>query len=1063
MDNKGPKSSGGPAGAGTTPGESITPGFLGGAGGGEKPMGLSDKNEKGAAALGAAEDAATNKKLDQNEDNLDGARKDESAADDSINYTGGGQAEEDGDGQPRDYIGEFIKKPLTGIIGLFILFAAMIGGSQLSQPFSIVEQLRTSFNSMQTSAASRSNVLVKYQLDNGLIKSPYKQGLFGMNTKGGFVLSDKQKQKLSSRGITTEEVDTGSGKKTIMVYDNGSGTRKVIVAGDGDVAGVKGLSRFENDQVMTFKNAFENDSAFFKAYRDSSLTWRGAIANWFESGTLRFLAENKLTRNLFTSYRRTDNEAENKAKMTELITRGGSETVQDGGVKRSTLDAETDKDGNPIKENGKYKTSTSTDGGIEGAKTINVADFHGTDSAARVRQEIEDIRTKYGKTDTGGGFSGAAQQVANYTCLAFNFLGGVSLLVSAAQTIQMIHFAMAFLEAVDKVKAGEGDNAPFEEMTDALNRPTEEEYVKLNLVNTTNAAEDIVKLSAGKSTDANLDNGTSFDNGLDSANASVASSFTNTTIKTHKTAMDAEAMTSQYNGTRVNPYDTSVMSFNFTASIKTVLSGIGVAMGSFTGCSISKMLANGAGVVENVIEIASCVAGAAGAAFSFGATLLACLPAAASVALNMAVSVGAGLLITGIISAITPMVANMLTKDIISKLAGQDLGNLLVFSGNKLMADNHRYNGGSLGGQDVFLGFNAEQQKVIAEEARYDQLTKSPFDSSSQYTFLGTLLKQLMSFTSAHSIMSTVMSTNSALSTSVVAMLPTASAFDASSKLVDNYADVCPYLDSIGAVGDAICNPYSVTDMSTIGYDPVELVNVIESGDNFLDELSSDGNVQIKAGSDLAKYILFCDNRNSAFGIADQNIVNAVANFAQVDSENAVFNNTVNSAIGAIPVIGDTIDVITNGQALANAGYVSGESCVAGNTTSYGVDWDTAKKYQRFIEDQALMESMGMIEESAVTAFMDKYREENPLDNSYEGILARYSGLEKEDVIALLDVIEYGNYIANYDPTTRYNFGQGIKPVEETELKFDNDHKVAYIVLLNTIEFADVRNRNFVV
>ena len=125
-------------------------------------------------------------------------------------------------------------------------------------------------------------------------------------------------------------------------------------------------------------------------------------------------------------------------------------------------------------------------------------------------------------------------------------------------------------------------------------------------------------------------------------------------------------------------------------------------------------------------------------------------------------------------------------------------------------------------------------------------------------------------------------------------------------------------------------------------------------------------------------------------------------------------------------------------------------------------DWNTAKYYQRFIEDQSLMEGMGLIEESAVTAFLDDYYEKNPLDNSYEGILARYSGLKKDTVVAILDVVEYGNYIANYDPAERYAFGRPEVEIEK-ELKFDGEDNGIVATLLNQIVYADVRNRSFAV
>ena len=221
----------------------------------------------------------------------------------------------------------------------------------------------------------------------------------------------------------------------------------------------------------------------------------------------------------------------------------------------------------------------------------------------------------------------------------------------------------------------------------------------------------------------------------------------------------------------------------------------------------------------------------------------------------------------------------------------------------------------------------------------------------------------------------------------------------------------------------------------------------------------------IKEGSGLADYIEYGLDRQSAFGVVDQNIVNKVSSkVLTADTESTAFNNAVNSTVGVIPIVGDTIDVINADTAMDYAGYVTGESMVAGNNVlaGTGVNWEEAKEYQRFIEDQALLESEGILDKSSVTAYIEKYREENPIDDSYEGILARYSGLEKEDVIALLDIIDYGNYLANYDPSDCYAFGQEMK-VKAEELKFDNDEKVAYVVLLNTIEFADVRNRSFVV
>ena len=140
---------------------------------------------------------------------------------------------------------------------------------------------------------------------------------------------------------------------------------------------------------------------------------------------------------------------------------------------------------------------------------------------------------------------------------------------------------------------------------------------------------------------------------------------------------------------------------------------------------------------------------------------------------------------------------------------------------------------------------------------------------------------------------------------------------------------------------------------------------------------------------------------------------------------------------------------------------------MAGNTVDNvsAPNWDRAKYYQRFIEDQSLAESMGVIDKSAVTAYLEEYYQENPLDNSYEGMLARYSGLDKETVSDILYIARYYEFVNNYNPAERYAFGTPELEIEG-KLIFDNENAVAentWIILLNQIGYADVRNRSFAV
>lgn len=988
-----------------------------------------EKKGNALNGLKSAENGAVGTGMNRVGDNLNDVRKNESNG--GGFYSGSGKPNKASDGGNNRKGKGFLKKggPIAGIVGLILGVMALVGGSQVFQPFSLLAQFQETFNSMHVSTSQRSNVLVRYQMDHGLVKDPVKSKIFGEDT---FKITKKQASELSMRGIEYDDDFDGNGTR-VLKYDDGSGEIK-IVAADEDAASrltKMDLSKFDTDDIkynteaVSFKNYYEADADFFKSYNDGSMTWRGAIANWFGSTTMKFLSNNKLTRNMFENFdQKVKESGESPRKVaTDTISKNAGE-VEEGGIKVATAGEDEDEDGGRVRGDNEY----------EGGKMPKM------ESEAEVKEKLNKIGDTFSKV------SGTAQAVVNTGCAALNFIGAVSLLVTASEALQIINLTTGYFEAIDKVKYGDGNDSPLNTLMDALNEKKENTNSELAFKS---------GVSIDTSEDGMKNNVT--ENGINA----LETKQTTTT----KSAMDAEGIKALYGGYNVNPDDPSVQSFNFTGSIKRILGGIGTSMAAFETCAFAKLAASAVGGIMDGIEIAGCIAGVLGAPFTFGVSLTGCSGIIADIAIGAAISVGIALLISGIVSTITPVIANMLTRDLISNLGGEDLGNALTSGGNMYLGNTHRSNGGSLASEEKYVEYAAAHQKVVAEDAKQERLTRDPFDATSKYTFLGTLLTQMMSFANANSLSSTITSASSVVSSSLLSMSSAALAYNISDTLVpmEEYEETCPYLASIGAVGDAFCNPYSITDVSTMQDDPSDLTNRLD--DNFRDELASDGNVQIDGSSDLAKYILFCDNRTSAFGIADQNIVNDVSDWGNVHTENSTFDNTTNAAIGAVPIIGDLIDVVDNAEALANTGYVGGESCVAGNDVSgqSAPGWDKAKQYQRFIEDQSLMEGAGLIEKSAVTAFLEDYYEKNPLDNSYEGILARYSGMDKETVVAILDVVDYGLYIANYNPSERYAFGAPVVEVKE-ELKFDNENQIAnnpLIVLINQTIYADVRNRSF--
>ena len=1022
--------------------DSIRGAFLGGDGGGERPSGLSDKkaeradkNDKAADDLKSAEKGAEdNKKSDDSKDNLADARQDEEAARGYYSGDGGRDKEKKTKGK----LSLRRKGPILAIILSVFGIGGLMGATQFFQPFSLLAQFQETFNSMHISANARSEVFFRMQMDSGRVKNPIKGKwtIFGGET---FKITSKQQSKLAMQGIEYDGDYNGTGTR-ILKYKNEAGEVKIVTA---DVATANKLG----NGAVDFKTLYATDNRFFTTYNNGSMSWRGQIANWFESAT------SKITRNLFKDFQQKVAQSDGKSSRVVALDMMSqrAKTITDGGVRVREADEREledilDENGNKVDQKERWFKFKAEDKSQNYSTDKTRADFEDGDVTTssgvidRSKMDNQAVRTKLND------IASRVQKGANMACTVMNVIGAVSLLVTASEALQIINLTTAYFEVIDKAKAGDGTDTPINDLMNALNEKKKNEHVVL--------------ASSGTGWSSNQKSNFGND-GL--------KTLTTETTTTEKTAIESSGIASFYGGNPVNPKDPSVQSFNFTGSIKRVLGGLGTSMAAFETCAIAKITANTATALTDAVEVAGCILGAVGAVFTFGVSATACGPLVIKAATGIALSVAIGVTVAGVIASISPVIAQMMTRDLITDLGGEDLGNALTSGANMYLGNAHRANGGSLSNTDKYIEFAIAEKQVIAEDAKNERLTKSPFDITSKYTFMGTILTQMMSFLSVNSLMSAVTSTSSVVSSSIVALDPSVSAYEIVDVLPDmkEYEETCPYLASIGAIGDAYCNPYAITDMSTIEYDPAsDVIEKLADENSFLDESTSDGNVIVNGDSDLAKYILYCDNRTSAFGIADQNIVNAVSSWGSVQTGSSTFNNVANSTIGAVPVFGDIVDIVSNQQALDNSGYISGESCVAGNNVSASAspDWETSKYYQRFIEDQSLAESMGVIEESAVAAFLDDYYEKNPLDNSYEGMLARYSGLEKETVVAILDLVEYGNYIANYHPEERYAFGS---PVVETEneLRFDEENEIAsvYVLLLNQISFADVRNRTWTV
>lgn len=997
------------------------------------------RGQQGAAAAdglrraeNGALDSAKGHDGDDSESALEAARASENGVEAPSGgyYSGSGKSKQ-GKGKAK---GRFRKKgPIALLMAVLLGAGGLMMGGQALMPFSIVAQFQEAFDTIKVSNEARTRTMWAKQMSNQGLSNPIHQRYFGF---GGatFKVSDRQKTKLEAQGIFVKDVNTGSGPKTVMLFDDGSGKLKVVTASDADVPSLRGADlsqvdlsdvklggnidvtdiEIDTSDVKSFYSAFSDVPDFRNGYIAGSRTWRGSIGAWFDSMTVAFLKSNKLSRNRFIDFQEKV-KAQNEGNTRSAQRKAAIETLETDEQELSTKSqGYEEKEGEDIVgEDGETHRGEPT---LDRNET-NVS----VSTKSAQRQEIRNKIKSITETRLGKGVEGAST-VANMACSVLDVIGAVNILIVAQETIQILSLTTGYLEAFDKVKAGEGTDSPVHVLAETLTTP--------------------------KAT-------TSFKNvGSDDENGDTVEEVV--PGKEYTTAMQSSGMAALYGNTKVNAQDASVANFNVGAHLKTLLGSIGASAASFAACGIARFAVAAAGIAESIAAIAVCAA-------SFG---LGCLVEGVVDELGSKIlgSIAVASVLSAVLGVVTPLAVKWFTTDLISDLAGEDLGNALVSGANLYMGSNHKNGGGSLASAGEYTQFALQQQESIAETARFERETLSPFDVTSQYTFAGSLVKQLATLSTIKSpIFGTLGTITRMASNSIVSLLPSASAYDVAQKLPDpeEYSDTCPWLASIGAVGDAYCNPYIITDVSTINDDPLQVVNDVA------DYGGIDGEGDIEDGSNLAKYIKFCSQRSSPFGLADNNIASAFA-AGDIQSGSNTLDTVANSALGAVPIIGDFLDMLNNGNQLRFMGWISGESCVAKSESVAGdaSSWSENMTYQRFIEDQRYLESVNPDYKSPVTAYLEKEELENPTDTSYEGILARNSGLTKETVVALLDVIQEENYIANYDPSDAYVFGEDETQIDEHAIQFETSPEmpgIALATMLGHTLYADLRSRNFAV
>lgn len=859
--------------------------------------------------------------------------------------------------------GKFRKFAPLGFIGVFLAAGiALILGVQSLLPFSLGEVLKGAFDTVLVSTTARTHVWFKAQMDpDRTVSAATKDTVFG-NTK--FKITEAQKAKLATQGITViEDFKLNDGKTiTVLISDDGGGKKSIITPNSkyNDSVNAANKAQLPSDIRLSTTGNFDVVDLETKYNTDSNYHTRhnAAFATWRTSVATWY---NERTGNFLKRWGLTRDLYHNY--------KAGQYTLADikNEVQARIRDGDT---------TSKYQGSAlDEDGNIsEGSDRLSPSDFKDKSSAqAKIAQLAKSYAAKV------GGKSDAIDMSVNIACGVMGFVGSMSLMAAATEAQQFMTLAASYLEAIDKTKQGDGNESPLNELINTLTEPSDVTDADGNVVRKNTTAMQAI--------------------GIQSAYGATVDSSTT----------DASA-------SKFNP---ATMYNNAAAYIAKDLNTTATA---FSSCLVGKIAAAAVSASVDAGITAACItevligAGAAGLAGA-GAGALACL---GEVAANWLIGIGVGIGVAAAIEGAAPLVGDWLFgmfKNEVTEYAGEDLGNAIFAGTSALMGGVARSNGQPLASEEVYNSFVSLQNDVNAEIARDTRATLSPFDISSQYTFLGSIVTKLgtTSNSSALATNNIITSVARAASSSLSLFSPTASA---EPLITTASEDACPEVAAIGAVCNVSGQPNTVTDPNTLEDDPADVIEHIQ---NDLD-LSGD-NPTVKTddimNNDTAKYIIFCENRDSGFGSYDQTIADTMTSLLNGNNSNAILDSVKYST----PIAGNIVSIFEDGTVLKNADYVSGEACVAG---SLSYERHNNKYIARFEEDQQLAKSLGLIDKTAAEVFLEKWYEAHPLDNSLEGIIARRTGMRKDDIVALLDTLHEAYEIANYDPT-------GLGPVNDTK------------------------------
>ena len=338
-------------------------------------------------------------------------------------------------------------------------------------------------------------------------------------------------------------------------------------------------------------------------------------------------------------------------------------------------------------------------------------------------------------------------------------------------------------------------------------------------------------------------------------------------------------------------------------------------------------------------------------------------------------------------------------------------------------------------------------EERLAKKAEAERATKSPFDISSPYTFMGSIARSMaqsyirnMANSGGGTVLGSAVGAMSSVTSSAIKNLTSGAIADGENDTAyaTTFGDCQTPENANNASGDLYCNDGGTFTTKYTGNDKVAWD--VALGDNL-----EDG--KIKEGSDLANYITLATERQATVGVQSADVCEAYKDI------NPDLFQDVGDAISGFFGLYQSCDGVD--EDIANGG--------AYTLSSANANSDQVELFSGYMLYDTVSSLLGE-KESSVSIYRREYYAKHPKDTSAVAVIARRSGMSKAEAQIALEYSAELTRIAQYDPSTRYAFG---KPVFETKKKdalieYSEDVQVSlYCIWAGKTEYADVRNRSF--